>query len=188
METAGSGARGTQRFVVTEPERQVADLLPIEVDPVLARATVQAVPFWFHTFALNRPEGIFTPGFARGQRYRVAMLPVDFAGMRVLDVGRFRWLLRVPRRASRGRAGAGGRQRAVPAMGRFPLGNQAGGRGGISREPSPCWARRSGIGGWTRSRSTVSTSVSLRHSSSGGERAGAVACAAWTDGSAAGRC
>jgi hypothetical protein len=47
------------------------------------------VPFWFHTFALNRPEGIYTPGVARDHRYRVAMLPADFAGMRVLDVGRF---------------------------------------------------------------------------------------------------
>jgi SAM-dependent methyltransferase len=89
METAGSGARGPQRFVVTAAERQVADLLPIEVAPELARATVQAVAFWFHTFALNRAEGIYTPGAARDHRYRVAMLPVDFAGMRVLDVGTF---------------------------------------------------------------------------------------------------
>ena len=89
MEAAGSGARGAQRFVVTEAEREVADLLPIEVDPEFARATVRAVPFWFHTFALNRAEGISTPGVARDQRYRVAMLPADFAGMRVLDVGRF---------------------------------------------------------------------------------------------------
>ena len=77
METAGSGARGTQRFVVSEAERQVADLLPIEVAPELARATVQAVPIWFHTFTLNRPEGIYTPGAARDHRYRVAMLPGD---------------------------------------------------------------------------------------------------------------
>ena len=89
MEAAGSGARGTQRFVVTEAERQVADLLPIEVAPELARATVQGVPFWFHTFALNRAEGIYTPGAARDHRYRVAMLPADFAGLRVLDVGTF---------------------------------------------------------------------------------------------------
>ena len=47
METAGSEARGTQRFVVTEAEPQVADLLPIEVAPELARATVQAVPSGF---------------------------------------------------------------------------------------------------------------------------------------------
>jgi tRNA (mo5U34)-methyltransferase len=89
METAGSGARGSQRFVVTAAEREVADLLPIEVAPELARATVRGVPFWFHTFALNRAEGIYTPGAARDHRYRVAMLPAEFAAMRVLDVGTF---------------------------------------------------------------------------------------------------
>src|SRR5512140_1018810 len=90
MGTTGSaqgGARG--RFVVTEAERRVADLLAIEVDPVLARATVEAVPFWFHTFALNRAEGIYTPGAARDHRYRVCALPEDFAGLSVLDVGCF---------------------------------------------------------------------------------------------------
>ena len=46
---------------MTEAQRQVADLLLIEVDPVLARATVDTVPFCFHTFALNRAEGIYTP-------------------------------------------------------------------------------------------------------------------------------
>jgi tRNA (mo5U34)-methyltransferase len=78
-----------ERFVVTEPERQVADLLPIEVDPALARATVEAVPFWFHSFALNCAEGIYTPRAARDHRYRVSALPEDFAGMSVLDVGCF---------------------------------------------------------------------------------------------------
>jgi hypothetical protein len=69
MGTTGSahgGARG--RFVVTDAERRVADLLAIEVDPALARATVETVPFWFHTFALNRAEGIYTPGAARDHR------------------------------------------------------------------------------------------------------------------------
>ncbi len=89
METAGSGARGTQRFLVTRAERLVADLLPIDVAPELARATVEAVRFWFHTFALNRAEGIYTPGAARDHRYRVEMFPADFAGARVLDVGTF---------------------------------------------------------------------------------------------------
>lgn len=78
-----------QRFVVSDAERRVADLLPIEVDPELARATVAAVPFWFHTFALNRAEGIYTPGAARDHRYRVPFLPSAFAGMGVLDVGTF---------------------------------------------------------------------------------------------------
>ncbi|MFL5876081.1 MAG: hypothetical protein ACJ76T_09380 [Solirubrobacteraceae bacterium] len=58
------------RYVVTEAEREVADLLPIEVDPDVARATVKEVPFWFHTFALNRAAGIYTPGVARDHRYR----------------------------------------------------------------------------------------------------------------------
>ena len=45
MEPAGSGARGSQRFVVTEAGRPVADVLPIEVAPEFARATVQEVPY-----------------------------------------------------------------------------------------------------------------------------------------------
>ena len=90
MGTTGSAQGGArERFVVTEAERRVADLLPIEVDPVLARAIVETVPFWFHTFALNRAEGIFTPGSARDRRSRVSALPEDFAGMSVLDVGCF---------------------------------------------------------------------------------------------------
>jgi tRNA (mo5U34)-methyltransferase len=83
----GGGAGGG--FVVTDAERQVADLLPIEVDAALARATVEGVAFWFHTFVLNRGEGIYTPGAARDHRYRVSMLPDDCAGMSVLDVGTF---------------------------------------------------------------------------------------------------
>jgi tRNA (mo5U34)-methyltransferase len=90
MGTTGSTQGGArERFVVTEAERRVADLLPIEVDPVLARAIVETVPFWFHTFALNRAEGIYTPGAARDHRYRVSTLPEDFARMSVLDVGCF---------------------------------------------------------------------------------------------------
>jgi tRNA (mo5U34)-methyltransferase len=90
MGTTGSAQGGArERFVVTEAERRVADLLAIEVDPVLARAIVETVPFWFHTFALNRAEGIYTPGAARDHRYRVSALPEDFAGMSVLDVGCF---------------------------------------------------------------------------------------------------
>jgi hypothetical protein len=77
------------RYIVTEAEREVADLLPIEVDPAVARATVKEVPFWFHTFALNRAAGIYTPGVARDHRYRVSTLPSDFGGMSVLDVATF---------------------------------------------------------------------------------------------------
>jgi tRNA (mo5U34)-methyltransferase len=78
-----------RRFVVTNAEREVADLLPIEVAPDVARATVAAVPFWFHTFALNRAEGIYTPGAARDHRYRLPFLASDLTGKRVLDVGTF---------------------------------------------------------------------------------------------------
>jgi tRNA (mo5U34)-methyltransferase len=88
METTGTG-EGAARFIATKAERQVADLLPIEVAPAIARATVERVPFWFHTFALNRAEGIYTSGAARDHRYRVSTLPDDFGGMSVLDVGTF---------------------------------------------------------------------------------------------------
>ena len=67
----------------------MADLLPSEVDPLLARTTVETMPFWLHTFALNRAEGSYTPGAARDHRDRMATLPEDFAGMNVLDVGYF---------------------------------------------------------------------------------------------------
>jgi len=90
MEATGAAhSAGRDRFIVTKAERQVADLLPLEVAPAIARATVEAVPFWFHTFALNRAEGIYTPGAARDHRYRVSTLPTDFGGMSVLDVGTF---------------------------------------------------------------------------------------------------
>ena len=43
METTGAAQGAARdRFIVTEAERQVADLLPIEVDPALARATVES--------------------------------------------------------------------------------------------------------------------------------------------------
>jgi tRNA (mo5U34)-methyltransferase len=90
METRGAARGGAaDRFIVTKAEREVADLLPIDAEPALARATVEAVPFWFHTFALNRAEGIYTPGAARDHRYRVSTLPNDFGGLSVLDVGTF---------------------------------------------------------------------------------------------------
>ena len=181
MEPAGSGDRGSERFVVTEAERQVADLLPIEVAPELAGAIVQAVPFWFHTFALNRPEGIYTPGVARDHRYRVAMLPADFAEMCVLDVGRFDgfYAFLAERRGAERVLAVDNEHYRLWIASRWGI--KLAGERDFART-IPCWARRSGIGGSTRSRSTVSTSVSLRHSSSGGEPAGAVACAAWTDG------
>jgi hypothetical protein len=47
------------------------------------------VPFWFHTFALNRADGLYTPGVARDHRYRIPALPACFDGLSVLDVGTF---------------------------------------------------------------------------------------------------
>jgi tRNA (mo5U34)-methyltransferase len=71
------------------PEQEVADILPLEVDAVVARRVLGEVPFWFHTFALNRTEGIYTPGVAVDHRYRLPFLPASFATLRVLDVGTF---------------------------------------------------------------------------------------------------
>jgi tRNA (mo5U34)-methyltransferase len=74
---------------LTPAERQVADLLPIEADPAEARAVLDQVPFWFHTFALNRANGIYAPGYARDHRYRVPAIPESFEGLSVLDIGTF---------------------------------------------------------------------------------------------------
>jgi SAM-dependent methyltransferase len=72
----------------TAAERAVADLLPIAASPEQARATVERVPLWFHTFALGG-TGVYTPGIARDHRYRLRTLPQDLRGARVLDVGTF---------------------------------------------------------------------------------------------------
>lgn len=67
----------------------MADLLPIEADPVAARSTLERVPLWFHTFSLDGAGSIYTPGVARDHRYRIPSLPEDFSGISVLDVGTF---------------------------------------------------------------------------------------------------
>jgi tRNA (mo5U34)-methyltransferase len=74
---------------VTDAEREVADLLPIDASPDEARAALERVPIWFHTFLLSRQAGIYAPGVARDHRYRISTLPKDFAGMSVLDIGTF---------------------------------------------------------------------------------------------------
>jgi tRNA (mo5U34)-methyltransferase len=74
---------------LSSAERQVADLLPIEADPAEALAVLDEVPYWFHTFALNRAEGIYAPGHARDHRYRIPAIPMNFAGLSVLDTGTF---------------------------------------------------------------------------------------------------
>jgi tRNA (mo5U34)-methyltransferase len=70
-------------------EREVADLLPIEADPDAARAVLDRVALWFHTFSLDHSDELYTPGVARDHRYRIPALPEDFGGMSVLDVGTF---------------------------------------------------------------------------------------------------
>ena len=72
---------------VTDAERAVADLLPIEVDEREARAVLERVPLWFHTFSLG--GSVYTPGVARDHRYRAPFLPTDLSGASVLDVGTF---------------------------------------------------------------------------------------------------
>jgi tRNA (mo5U34)-methyltransferase len=69
-------------------EQSVADLLPIGAERGLAEQARDAVPIWFHTFALA--PGIYTPGLARDHRYRPQVLGAErFAGRSVLDIGTF---------------------------------------------------------------------------------------------------
>jgi len=70
-------------------EREVADQLPIEVVPAEAGRVLRSVPLWFHTFALNREHGVYTPGVARDHGYRLASIPASYDGLSVLDVGAF---------------------------------------------------------------------------------------------------
>jgi SAM-dependent methyltransferase len=72
----------------TAAERAVADLLPIAARPEEARAVLDGVPLWFHTFALDG-AGVYTPGIARDHRYRLRAIPESLLGARVLDVGTF---------------------------------------------------------------------------------------------------
>jgi tRNA (mo5U34)-methyltransferase len=72
----------------TPAERAVADLNPLSASPDDAVAVRDAVPLWFHTFALA--PGLYTPGVARDHGYRMSILDRDrFAGRSVLDVGAF---------------------------------------------------------------------------------------------------
>jgi SAM-dependent methyltransferase len=72
----------------TAAERAVADLLPIDARLEEARAALDRVPLWFHTFSLDG-AGVYTPGIARDHRYRLRAIPEQLTGARVLDVGTF---------------------------------------------------------------------------------------------------
>jgi tRNA (mo5U34)-methyltransferase len=74
--------------VPTAAEKEVADLLPIDAPIEEARAALQRVPFWFHTFSLDGAE-LYTPGVARDHRYRIPTVAGGFGGLSVLDVGTF---------------------------------------------------------------------------------------------------
>lgn len=67
----------------------MADLIPIKADPEIARAVRDRVPLWFHTFSLDGFNELYTHGVARDHRYRIPVLPEDFGGMSVLDIGTF---------------------------------------------------------------------------------------------------
>jgi tRNA (mo5U34)-methyltransferase len=73
---------------LTAAEREVADLLPIGASESAARAVLERVPLWFHTFSLDGGS-IYTHGVARDHRYRIPVLPADLRGRSVLDVGAF---------------------------------------------------------------------------------------------------
>jgi tRNA (mo5U34)-methyltransferase len=73
---------------LTAAEREVADLLPVGATEGAARAVLERVPLWFHTFSLDGGS-IYTPGVARDHRYRIPVLPADLRGRSVLDVGAF---------------------------------------------------------------------------------------------------
>jgi tRNA (mo5U34)-methyltransferase len=70
-------------------ERELADEAPIDIDADQAKRVLRSVPLWFHTFALNRDRGLYTPGKARDHGYRLASIPDSFDGASVLDVGAF---------------------------------------------------------------------------------------------------
>ena len=70
-------------------ERQVAEEVRIDLDVESAKRLLASVPLWFHTFALNRDHGLYTPGKARDHGYRLASIPDSFDGVSVLDVGAF---------------------------------------------------------------------------------------------------
>jgi len=70
-------------------EHDVADQVPISATPEQAEEVLESVPFWFHTFALNHDEALYTPGEARDHGYRLDSIPESFEGLSVLDVGTF---------------------------------------------------------------------------------------------------
>jgi tRNA (mo5U34)-methyltransferase len=65
----------------TAAERAVADLMPIDASREEARAALERVPLWFHTFSLDG-AGVYTPGIARDHCYRLRAIPAQLTGAR----------------------------------------------------------------------------------------------------------
>ena len=80
---------GESAYARWPSEREVAEEVPIDIDADRAKRVLRSVPLWFHTFALNRDRGLYTPGKARDHGYRLASIPDSFDGASVLDVGTF---------------------------------------------------------------------------------------------------
>ena len=70
------------------PEQEVADILPLEVDPVVARRVLGEVPFWFHTFALNL-RGYNNRAWRSTTGIGCHSCRRALPALRVLDVGNF---------------------------------------------------------------------------------------------------
>jgi tRNA (mo5U34)-methyltransferase len=85
----GAAERRSSIAVRWPSEREVADEVPIDIDVHQATRVLTSVPLWFHTFALSRKQGLYTPGKARDHGYRLASIPDSFIGASVLDVGAF---------------------------------------------------------------------------------------------------
>jgi hypothetical protein len=133
---------------------------------------VETVPFWFHRFALNRAEGIFSPLRARPSRPRLRAT----RGLRRDKRARCRLLRRLLRRPRR----APGRAETVVAVDNEPYRLWVASRwaveleGGWASEPFiDCSARRLSIDGWRvrarPARGALRLRVLLRHPAKGRE-------------------
>ena len=110
-------------------------MIPIEADPESARAVLDRVPLWFHTFSLDGSKELYTHGIARDHRYRIPALPEDFGGMSVLDVGTFDGFYAFLAEARGARRVVAVDNEQYGEWGQLALGRRAGGRRGVCRDP-----------------------------------------------------
>ena len=135
---------------VTDAEREVADLLPIDASPDEARAALERVPLWFHTFLLSRQRAS-TRRASPATTATGSRSPRELRGTARARRGHVRRLLRVPGRAPRRRARARCRQRAVRPLGRGALGQAISRAARASARSLSCSARASSTACRTRS-------------------------------------